>query len=56
MKQEKKFISGIDLNKSSKPCSPCKSECEKINKRINQRKISQINTKEVPHIIKVFNF
>ena len=56
MKKEKKFISDIDLNKSSKPCSPCKLECEKIDKRINQRKISEIKTKEVPHILKVFNF
>jgi len=56
MGKEKKFISDIDLNKSSKACSPCKLECEKINKRINQRKISQIKTKEVPHILKVFNF
>ena len=54
--KEKKFISGIDLNKSSKSCSPCKLECEKINKRLNKRKISQIKTKEVPHILKVFNF
>ena len=56
MGKEKKFIFDIDLNKSSKACSPCKLECEKINKRINQRKISQIKTKEVPHILKVFNF
>ena len=56
MKKEKKFISDIDLNKSSKACSPCQLECEKINKRINQRKISEIKTKEVPHILKVFNF
>ena len=54
--KEKKFISDIDLNKSSKSCSTCKLECEKINKRLNKRKISQIKTKEVPHILKVFNF
>ncbi len=54
--KEKKFISDIDLNKSSKSCSPCKLECEKINKRLNKRKLSQIKTKEVPHILKVFNF
>ena len=56
MGKEKKFISDINLNKSSKACFPCKLECEKVNKRINQRKISQIKTKEVPHILKVFNF
>ena len=56
MKNKKKFISGINLNKSSKACSPCAKECEKINSRINQRKISELKTKEVPHILKVFNF
>jgi len=56
VKVKKKFISNIDLNKSSKACSPCNLECEKINKRINNRKLSKIKTKEVPHILKVFNF
>tara|TARA_B100000676_G_scaffold270217_1_gene286749 strand:- start:391 stop:561 length:171 start_codon:yes stop_codon:yes gene_type:complete len=56
MKQEKKFISDIDLNKSSEACSPCIQECEKINKRINQRKLEEIESKEVPHLLKVFNF
>ena len=56
MKKEKKFNSDINLNKSSEACSPCKSECEKINKRLNQRKISEIKSKEVPHILKVFDF
>jgi len=56
MEKEKKFISDINLNKSSKACSPCKLECEKISKRINHRKISKIKTREVPHILKVFNF
>tara|TARA_A100001011_G_scaffold316046_1_gene334896 strand:- start:207 stop:377 length:171 start_codon:yes stop_codon:yes gene_type:complete len=56
MREEKKFISNIDYNKSSKPCSPCAEECKKINKKINKRKISEIKTKEVPHILKVFNF
>ena len=56
MKNKKKFMSDIDLNKSSEACSPCKLECEKINKRINQKKGSEIKTKEVPHILKVFNF
>ena len=54
--EEKKFMSNVDLNKSSKACSPCQLECEKINKRINNRKLSEIDTKEHPHILKVFNF
>ena len=55
-KTKKKFISEIDLNKSSSACSPCSLEVKKINERINKRKMSQIKTKEVPHILKVFNF
>ena len=56
MKKEKKFISEVDLNKSSSACSPCFQECEKINERINKRKLEEINSKEVPHLLKVFNF
>ena len=56
MDEQKKFISEVDLNKSSKACSPCSLECEKINKRVNKRKLSEIKTEEVPHILKVFDF
>ena len=56
MKEEKKFMSDIDLNKSSSACSQCKQECEKINKRLNKRKLEEIESKEVPHLLKVFNF
>jgi len=56
VKEKKKFMSSVDLNKSSGTCSPCNLECKKINKRINDRKLSEIKTKEVPHILKVFNF
>ena len=56
MKEEKKFMSDIDLNKSSSACSPCQQECEKINKRINKKKLGKIELKEVPHLLKVFNF
>ena len=48
-------MSDINYNKSAKPCSPCAEECKKINKRVNNRKISEINTKDFPHILKVFN-
>ena len=46
----------IDLNKSSSACSPCNLECEKINNRINKRKLEEIDPKEAPHLLKVFNF
>ncbi len=56
MKKEKKFMSEIDLNKSSSACSPCIQECEKINERLNKRKLKEVESKEVPHLLKVFNF
>ena len=56
VKEAKKFMSEVDLNKSSSACSPCIQECEKINERINKRKLEEIDTKEVPHLLKVFDF
>ncbi len=56
MKKEEKFMSEIDLNKSSSACSPCSQECEKINRRLNKRKFEEIDSKEVPHLLKVFDF
>ena len=55
-KEENKFMSEIDLNKSSSACFPCTQECEKINKRLNKRKLEEIKSKEVPQLLKVFNF
>ncbi len=56
VKEKEKFMSDVDYNKSSEACSPCSQECKKINKRIKERKLSEIETKEVPHLLKVFNF
>ena len=49
-------MSDINFNKSAQPCKPCAEECKKIDKRINKRKLSEIDDKEFPHILKVFNF
>ena len=51
-----KFMTQIDYKNSFKACPACFKECKKINKRINNRKLSEIKTKEVPHILKVFDF
>ena len=56
MEEKKEFISEVDLNKSSVACSPCLKECKKTNERVNNRKMSEIKTEEVPHILKVFDF
>ena len=59
----KKNLFDIDLNKSSdvygsqsqKACDPCAAECEKIDRRINNRKLSDIKDDEVAHILSPFN-
>ena len=53
---KKKFITEIDYNKSAKACPACSKEYKKIDRRINKRKLSEINNKEVPHISKLFDF
>ena len=59
----KKNLFNTDLDKSSdeygsqfqKACDPCAAECEKISKRINSRKLSDIEDDEVAHILSPFN-
>ena len=51
----KKNLFEIDLNKSSKACDPCALECEKINKKINNRKLSDIKHQEIDRLISVFS-
>ena len=59
----KKILFNIDLDKSSdgygsqslKACDPCAAECEKINRKINNRKLSDIKDDEVAHILSPFN-
>tara|TARA_B100001173_G_scaffold297729_1_gene294611 strand:- start:427 stop:630 length:204 start_codon:yes stop_codon:yes gene_type:complete len=59
----KKNLFNIDINKSSKvygshtlkACDPCAKECKKINKKINNRKLSEIKEEEAAHIFSPFN-
>ena len=52
---KKEFITDIDYNKSAESCPTCTLECKKINDRINDRELSELETKEVTHILKVFD-
>ena len=52
----KKFIKEVDYNKSSTACSPCADECKKINGKINNRNLSEIEPNEIPQVLKVFDF
>jgi hypothetical protein len=57
-----KNLLDINVNSSVEPgtqslkaCSPCLTECEKVNKIINKRKLSEIKKNEVAHILNVFD-
>ena len=53
----KKFeqdLLNIDYNKSSKSCDPCALECKKVDKKVNNRKLSDLKDTEVSYILKVF--
>ena len=36
-------------------CEPCALECEKMNMKINGRKLSDIKNKEIDQFLNVFN-
>ena len=55
-KSNKKFMSNIDYNKSSNTCPIRLREYKKINRRINNRKLSEIKDKEIPHLFEAFNY
>ena len=43
-------------SQSLKACDPCAAECEKISRKINKRKLSEIKDDEVAHIFSPFNY
>ena len=53
------FNLSISQNNSSSlegqiTCEPCLSECEKIKKKINNRKLSEIKNNDIDHVINIF--
>ena len=36
-------------------CGPCLSQCEKIKKKINNRKLSEIGNDDIDRVINVFD-
>ena len=62
---KKKNLFNVDLNNSSevyglqhlqKACDPCAAECKKINKKINNRKLSDIKDDEVISVLTPFKY
>ena len=40
---------------SQTTCEPCLSQCEKIKKKINNRKLSEIENDDIDRVINVFD-
>ena len=36
-------------------CEPCSLECERIKRKINNRKLSEIKKNDIDHVINVFD-
>jgi hypothetical protein len=59
----KKDLFNTDLDNSSdvygshslKACEPCASECKKISRKIDNRKLSKMKDDEVAHILSPFS-
>ena len=54
------FNLSISQNNSSSlegqiTCEPCLSECEKIKKKINNRKLSEIENDDIDRVFNVFD-
>jgi hypothetical protein len=45
----------FDYNKSSRTCDPCFSECKKIEKKMNNRKLTEIKCDEIDQFINIFD-
>ena len=52
--QKKKNLLNFDYNNFSKACDPCATECKKIKRVINDRKLSEIKNEEVANILNIF--
>ena len=60
----KKNLFNFDLSNSSDmssslegqiTCEPCSSDCEKIKRKINNRKLSEIENDDIDRVINVFD-
>ena len=57
LKKKIKRLFKVNYNKSAKPCNPCMDACKKVDKKINGRRLSNVNNKEMIEILKVsFSF
>ena len=55
IKKKIKGLFNVNYNKSAKSCIPCMDACKKVNKKINGRELSNVNSNEMKELIRVFS-
>ena len=53
-KKKFKNLFKVNLNKSASACNPCMNACEKVNEKINGRKLSNVSNREMKKILNFF--
>ena len=51
----KKNLSNFDYNNSSECCLPCSLECKKVEEKINERELADLEKSEIHEILNLFN-
>ena len=51
---KKKNLSYFDYNNSSECCLPCSSECKKVEEKINERELADLEKSEIHEILNLF--
>ena len=50
----KQNLSNFDYNNSSECCLPCSSECKKVEEKINERELADLEKSEIHEILNLF--
>ena len=53
LKKKIKVLFNLNYNKSTSTCNPCMSACKKVDKKINGRKLSNVNSNEMVEILRI---
>ena len=53
-KTMKQNLSNFDYNNSSECCLPCSSECKKVEEKINERELADLEKSEIHEILNLF--
>jgi len=53
LKEKIKVLFNVNYNKSASTCNPCMSACKEVDKKINGRKLSNVNNNKMVEIRRI---